>query len=46
MKRVLVKCGWLVDARPKIGEIKGGDLLYNGNTIEPWAATSAPVRTR
>ena len=34
MKRVLVKCGWLVTLDPKIGEMKGGELLYNGNTIE------------
>ena len=34
MKRVLIKCGWLVTLDPKIGEMKGGELLYNGNTIE------------
>ena len=32
MKRVLIKCGWLVTLDPKIGEIKGGELLFNGNT--------------
>ena len=34
MKRTLIKCGWLVTLDPKIGEIKGGELLYRGNTIE------------
>jgi cytosine/adenosine deaminase-related metal-dependent hydrolase len=34
MKRVLVKCGWLVTLDPSIGEIRGGELLYRGNTIE------------
>ena len=34
MKRVLIKCGWLVTLDPRIGEIKGGELLYRGNTIE------------
>ena len=34
MKRVLIKCGWLVTLDPKIGEMKGGELLYSGNTIE------------
>src|SRR6476660_4582349 len=34
MKRVLIKCGWLVTLDPKIGEMKGGELLYRGNTIE------------
>ncbi len=34
MKSVLVKCGWLVTLDPRIGEIKGGELLYRGNTIE------------
>lgn len=34
MKRVLVKCGWLVTLDPGIGEIRGGELLYRGNTIE------------
>src|SRR5438105_1070151 len=34
MKRVLIKCGWLVTLDPRIGEMKGGELLYNGNTIE------------
>ena len=34
MKRVLIKCGWLVTLDPDIGEIKGGELLFRGNTIE------------
>jgi cytosine/adenosine deaminase-related metal-dependent hydrolase len=34
MKRVLIKCGWLVTLDPSIGEMKGGELLYRGNTIE------------
>lgn len=34
MKRVLIKCGWLVTLDPKIGEIRNGELLYSGNSIE------------
>jgi len=34
MKRVLIKCGWLVTLDPTIGDFKNGQLLYNGNTIE------------
>ena len=34
MKRILIKCGWLVTLDPGIGEIKGGELLFRGNTIE------------
>ena len=34
MKRVLVKCGWLVTLDPQIGEMKGGELLYRGDAIE------------
>ena len=34
MKRILVKCGWLVTLDPGIGTIKGGELLYRGNAIE------------
>ena len=34
MKRVLIKCGWLVTLDPKIGDFKGGELLLNGNRIE------------
>lgn len=34
MKRVLIKCGWLVTLDPQLGEMKGGELLFSGNTIE------------
>ena len=34
MKRVLIKCGWLVTLDPAIGDFKGGELLYSGNEIE------------
>jgi len=34
MKRVLIKCGWLVTLDSRIGEMKGGEILINGNTIE------------
>jgi 5-methylthioadenosine/S-adenosylhomocysteine deaminase len=34
MKRVLIKCGWLVTLDSKIGDFKGGELLLNGNRIE------------
>jgi cytosine/adenosine deaminase-related metal-dependent hydrolase len=34
MKRVLIKCGWLVTLDPSIGEMKDGELLYRGNAIE------------
>jgi 5-methylthioadenosine/S-adenosylhomocysteine deaminase len=34
MKRVLIKCGWLVTLDPRIGDMKGGELLISGNTIE------------
>ena len=34
MKRILIKCGWLVTLDPNIGEMKGGELLYSGNAIE------------
>lgn len=34
MKRVLIKCGWLVTLDSAIGDIKGGELLYRGSTIE------------
>jgi cytosine/adenosine deaminase-related metal-dependent hydrolase len=34
MKRVLIKCGWLVTLDPAIGEIRDGELLFAGNTIE------------
>lgn len=34
MKRVLVRCGWLVTLDPKIGDFKGGEILFSGNRIE------------
>jgi cytosine/adenosine deaminase-related metal-dependent hydrolase len=34
MKRTLIKCGWLVTLDPGIGDFKGGELLYRGDTIE------------
>jgi 5-methylthioadenosine/S-adenosylhomocysteine deaminase len=34
MKRVLIKCGWLVTLDPAVGDFKGGELLYSGNRIE------------
>ena len=34
MKRVLIKCGWLVTLDPNVGDFKGGELLLNGNRIE------------
>jgi 5-methylthioadenosine/S-adenosylhomocysteine deaminase len=34
MKRVLIKCGWLVTLDPKIGDFKGGEILFAGNRIE------------
>jgi len=34
MKRVLIKCGWLVTLDSRIGEMKGGEILINGHTIE------------
>ncbi|MBM3530634.1 MAG: amidohydrolase family protein [Alphaproteobacteria bacterium] len=34
MKSVLIKCGWLVTLDPRIGNFKGGELLFRGNTIE------------
>ena len=46
MKRVLIKCGWLVTLDPKIGDFKGGELLLNGNRIEAGAAISTPRPTR
>jgi len=33
MKRVLIKCGWLVTLDDAIGDFKGGELLYSGNRI-------------
>ena len=34
MKRVLIKCGWLVTLDPAIGDFKGGEVLFRGNRIE------------
>ena len=34
MKRILIKCGWLVTLDPKIGEMKGGELLLPRQSIE------------
>jgi 5-methylthioadenosine/S-adenosylhomocysteine deaminase len=34
MKSTLIKCGWLVTLDPGIGEMKGGELLIEGNTIK------------
>ena len=34
MKRVLIRCGWLVTLDPDIGDFKGGELLFSGNRIE------------
>jgi hypothetical protein len=34
MKRVLIKCGWLVTLDPGIGDFKNGELLFSGNKIE------------
>ena len=34
MKRVLIRCGWLVTLDPKLGDFKNGELLFNGNRIE------------
>ena len=34
MKRTLIKCGWLVTLDAAIGDMKGGELLIRGNTIE------------
>jgi cytosine/adenosine deaminase-related metal-dependent hydrolase len=34
MKRVLIKCGWLVTLDHGIGDFKGGELLFSGNRID------------
>jgi len=34
MKRVLIRCGWLVTLDPAIGDFKDGQLLIAGNRIE------------
>src|SRR5262245_30197744 len=33
MKRVLIKCGWLVTLDPAIGDFKGGEVLYGDGEI-------------
>ena len=33
MKRVLVKCGWLVTMDREIGDFRGGELMFEGETI-------------
>lgn len=33
MKRVLIRCGWLVTLDPAIGDFKGGELLYSDGEI-------------
>jgi 5-methylthioadenosine/S-adenosylhomocysteine deaminase len=33
MKRVLIKCGWLVTLDPAIGDFRGGELLYGDGEI-------------
>jgi 5-methylthioadenosine/S-adenosylhomocysteine deaminase len=33
MKKVLVRCGWLVTLDRDIGDFRGGELLFEGNTI-------------
>ena len=47
MKRVLIRCGWLVTLDPKLGDFKGGELLFSGNRIEAAGRNlraSAPMR--
>jgi 5-methylthioadenosine/S-adenosylhomocysteine deaminase len=34
MKRVLIRCGWLVTLDPSLGEFQGGELLFQGDRIE------------
>ena len=34
MKRVLIRCGWLVTLDPTLGDFKNGELLFDGNRIE------------
>lgn len=33
MKRVLIRCGWLVTLDPAIGDYRNGELLFSGNSI-------------
>ena len=34
MKRVLIKCGWLVTLDPVVGDFRNGEILFSGNRIE------------
>jgi cytosine/adenosine deaminase-related metal-dependent hydrolase len=34
MKRVLIKCGWLVTLDPNLGDFKNAELLFAGDKIE------------
>jgi cytosine/adenosine deaminase-related metal-dependent hydrolase len=34
MKRVLVRCGWLITLDPQVGDFRNGELLLNGDMIE------------
>jgi 5-methylthioadenosine/S-adenosylhomocysteine deaminase len=34
MKRVLVRCGWLVTLDGKLGDFRNGELLFSGSRIE------------
>jgi len=34
MKRVLIRCGWLVTLDPDIGDFRNGEILFSGNRIE------------
>ena len=34
MKRVLIRCGWLVTLDPEIGDFRNGEILFSGNRIE------------
>jgi len=33
VKRVLIRCGWLVTLDPAIGDFRDGELLFGGNSI-------------
>ena len=34
MKRVLIRCGWLVTLDAKLGDFRSGEILLTGNRIE------------
>jgi hypothetical protein len=34
MKRVLIRCGWLVTLDPAVGDFRNGELLFSGDRIE------------